>query len=159
MEVCSENITTLKRNLEVRFTSLPALCICSFYPGIHSYLPYCLLTPPPTHPPLLPCRMTAPSCSTRVLVLVTKPRLKAVCQTLSTHLPSLRISYRWETQTAAERRCLLVYSSSDHHRLVFISQEGLTELNTTAIKPQVKPWISSFLSISHNIEEVMVSPQ
>uniref|UniRef100_A0AAQ5XHU9 Conserved oligomeric Golgi complex subunit 4 n=1 Tax=Amphiprion ocellaris TaxID=80972 RepID=A0AAQ5XHU9_AMPOC len=32
-------------------------------------------------------------------------------------------------------------------------QEGLTELNTTAIKPQVKPWISSFLSISHNIEE------
>ncbi|KAI9528412.1 Golgi transport complex subunit 4 [Dissostichus eleginoides] len=32
-------------------------------------------------------------------------------------------------------------------------QEGLTELNTTAIKSQVKPWISSFLSISHNIEE------
>ncbi|KAM3625328.1 uncharacterized protein V6R79_010323 [Siganus canaliculatus] len=32
-------------------------------------------------------------------------------------------------------------------------QEGVTELNTTAIKPQVKPWISSFLSISHNIEE------
>ncbi|XP_069037408.1 conserved oligomeric Golgi complex subunit 4 [Lepisosteus oculatus] len=32
-------------------------------------------------------------------------------------------------------------------------QEGLTELNNTAIKPQVKPWVSSFLSISHNIEE------
>ncbi|XP_047220119.1 conserved oligomeric Golgi complex subunit 4 [Girardinichthys multiradiatus] len=32
-------------------------------------------------------------------------------------------------------------------------QEGLTELNTTAVKPQIKPWISSFLSISHNIEE------
>uniref|UniRef100_A0A8D3EB46 Conserved oligomeric Golgi complex subunit 4 n=1 Tax=Scophthalmus maximus TaxID=52904 RepID=A0A8D3EB46_SCOMX len=32
-------------------------------------------------------------------------------------------------------------------------QEGLTELNTTAVKPQVKPWISSFLAISHNIEE------
>ncbi|XP_077420412.1 conserved oligomeric Golgi complex subunit 4 [Vanacampus margaritifer] len=32
-------------------------------------------------------------------------------------------------------------------------QEGLTELNTTAIKPQIKPWISGFLSISHNIEE------
>uniref|UniRef100_A0A1A8S1L5 Conserved oligomeric Golgi complex subunit 4 n=1 Tax=Nothobranchius rachovii TaxID=451742 RepID=A0A1A8S1L5_9TELE len=32
-------------------------------------------------------------------------------------------------------------------------QEGLMELNTTAIKPQVKPWISNFLSISHNIEE------
>ncbi|CAI5645628.1 unnamed protein product [Oreochromis niloticus] len=31
--------------------------------------------------------------------------------------------------------------------------QGLTELNTTAVKPQVKPWISSFLSISHNIEE------
>ncbi|XP_070985575.1 conserved oligomeric Golgi complex subunit 4-like isoform X2 [Oncorhynchus clarkii lewisi] len=36
-------------------------------------------------------------------------------------------------------------------------QEGLTELNTTAIKPQVKPWISSFLSISHNIEEAGLS--
>ncbi|KAG2469810.1 COG4 protein, partial [Polypterus senegalus] len=32
-------------------------------------------------------------------------------------------------------------------------QEGLTELNTTSIKPQVKPWITSLLSISHNIEE------
>ncbi|CAB1451929.1 unnamed protein product [Pleuronectes platessa] len=32
-------------------------------------------------------------------------------------------------------------------------QEGLTELNTTAVKPQVKPWISSFLAISHNVEE------
>ncbi|TNN87457.1 Conserved oligomeric Golgi complex subunit 4 [Liparis tanakae] len=33
------------------------------------------------------------------------------------------------------------------------TQEGLTELNTTAIKSQIKPWISSFLSITHNIEE------
>uniref|UniRef100_UPI00398F50E2 conserved oligomeric Golgi complex subunit 4 isoform X1 n=2 Tax=Pristiophorus japonicus TaxID=55135 RepID=UPI00398F50E2 len=32
-------------------------------------------------------------------------------------------------------------------------QEGLAELNTTAIKPQLKPWITGFLSISHNIEE------
>ncbi|XP_037401397.1 conserved oligomeric Golgi complex subunit 4 [Pygocentrus nattereri] len=32
-------------------------------------------------------------------------------------------------------------------------QEGLQELNNTAIKPQVKPWISNFLSVSHNIEE------
>lgn len=37
-------------------------------------------------------------------------------------------------------------------------KEGLTELSTTAIKPQVKPWISCFLSISHNIEEVMLWP-
>lgn len=37
-----------------------------------------------------------------------------------------------------------------------VPQEGLSELNTTAIKPQVKPWISGFLSISHNIEEVTV---
>lgn len=42
------------------------------------------------------------------------------------------------------------------HIEIFVSQEGLTELNTTAIKPQVKPWISSFLAISHNIEEVTV---
>ncbi|XP_004584070.2 conserved oligomeric Golgi complex subunit 4 [Ochotona princeps] len=32
-------------------------------------------------------------------------------------------------------------------------QEGLAELNSTAIKPQVQPWINTFLSISHNIEE------
>ncbi|XP_038610097.1 conserved oligomeric Golgi complex subunit 4 [Tachyglossus aculeatus] len=32
-------------------------------------------------------------------------------------------------------------------------QEGLSELNSTAIKPQVKPWINIFLSVSHNIEE------
>uniref|UniRef100_A0A8B9FXC4 Conserved oligomeric Golgi complex subunit 4 n=1 Tax=Amazona collaria TaxID=241587 RepID=A0A8B9FXC4_9PSIT len=32
-------------------------------------------------------------------------------------------------------------------------QEGLSELNSTAIKPQVKPWINLFLSVSHNIEE------
>uniref|UniRef100_A0A8C9WM68 Conserved oligomeric Golgi complex subunit 4 n=1 Tax=Scleropages formosus TaxID=113540 RepID=A0A8C9WM68_SCLFO len=44
----------------------------------------------------------------------------------------------------------LVSTSSKFKDLL---QEGLTELNTTAIKPQVKPWISNFLSISHNIEE------
>ncbi|XP_044788098.1 conserved oligomeric Golgi complex subunit 4 isoform X2 [Bubalus bubalis] len=32
-------------------------------------------------------------------------------------------------------------------------QEGLTELSSTAIKPQVQPWINTFLSVSHNIEE------
>ncbi|KAK1330580.1 hypothetical protein QTO34_010775 [Cnephaeus nilssonii] len=32
-------------------------------------------------------------------------------------------------------------------------QEGLAELNNTAIKPQVQPWINTFLSVSHNIEE------
>ncbi|KAM8945300.1 conserved oligomeric Golgi complex subunit 4 [Pelodytes ibericus] len=32
-------------------------------------------------------------------------------------------------------------------------QEGLGELNGTVIKPQVKPWINLFLSVSHNIEE------
>ncbi|XP_037733582.1 conserved oligomeric Golgi complex subunit 4 isoform X2 [Chelonia mydas] len=32
-------------------------------------------------------------------------------------------------------------------------QEGLSELNSTAVKPQVKPWINLFLSVSHNIEE------
>ncbi|KAG8572586.1 hypothetical protein GDO81_012098 [Engystomops pustulosus] len=32
-------------------------------------------------------------------------------------------------------------------------QEGLGELNSTAVKPQVKPWINVFLSVSHNIEE------
>ncbi|KAL7978787.1 hypothetical protein Chor_013276 [Crotalus horridus] len=32
-------------------------------------------------------------------------------------------------------------------------QEGLNELNNSAVKPQVKPWINLFLSVSHNIEE------
>uniref|UniRef100_A0A8C2LM94 Conserved oligomeric Golgi complex subunit 4 n=1 Tax=Cricetulus griseus TaxID=10029 RepID=A0A8C2LM94_CRIGR len=32
-------------------------------------------------------------------------------------------------------------------------QEGLTELNSSAVKPQVQPWINTFLSVSHNIEE------
>ncbi|XP_066494092.1 conserved oligomeric Golgi complex subunit 4-like [Tiliqua scincoides] len=32
-------------------------------------------------------------------------------------------------------------------------QEGLSELTNSAIKPQVKPWINLFLSVSHNIEE------
>jgi len=39
------------------------------------------------------------------------------------------------------------------YRFVYV-QEGLQELNNTSIRPQVKPWISSFLSVSHNIEEV-----
>uniref|UniRef100_A0A4W3IUY0 Conserved oligomeric Golgi complex subunit 4 n=1 Tax=Callorhinchus milii TaxID=7868 RepID=A0A4W3IUY0_CALMI len=32
-------------------------------------------------------------------------------------------------------------------------QEGLAELNSTAVKPQLKPWINGFLSVTHNIEE------
>lgn len=36
-------------------------------------------------------------------------------------------------------------------------QEGLAELNSTAIKPQVQPWINTFLSVSHNIEEVSLT--
>ncbi|XP_068594461.1 conserved oligomeric Golgi complex subunit 4 [Brachionichthys hirsutus] len=55
-------------------------------------------------------------------------------------------------EQAKVESCLsdLVNTSSKFKDLL---QEGLTELNTTAIKPQLKPWISSFLSISHNIEE------
>uniref|UniRef100_A0A8C1A486 Conserved oligomeric Golgi complex subunit 4 n=1 Tax=Cyprinus carpio carpio TaxID=630221 RepID=A0A8C1A486_CYPCA len=44
----------------------------------------------------------------------------------------------------------LVNTSS---RFKDLLQEGLQELNNTSIRPQVKPWISSFLSVSHNIEE------
>uniref|UniRef100_A0A8C5RP94 Conserved oligomeric Golgi complex subunit 4 n=1 Tax=Laticauda laticaudata TaxID=8630 RepID=A0A8C5RP94_LATLA len=32
-------------------------------------------------------------------------------------------------------------------------QEGLNELTSSAVKPQVKPYINLFLSVSHNIEE------
>lgn len=41
--------------------------------------------------------------------------------------------------------------------LCLVLQEGLTELNSTAIKPQVQPWINTFLSVSHNIEEVSLT--
>uniref|UniRef100_A0A672P2P2 Conserved oligomeric Golgi complex subunit 4 n=1 Tax=Sinocyclocheilus grahami TaxID=75366 RepID=A0A672P2P2_SINGR len=44
----------------------------------------------------------------------------------------------------------LVNTSS---RFKDLLQEGLQDLNNTSIRPQVKPWISSFLSLSHNIEE------
>ncbi|KAJ3592861.1 hypothetical protein NHX12_005199 [Muraenolepis orangiensis] len=47
----------------------------------------------------------------------------------------------------------LVNTSSKFKDLL---QEGLTELNATAIKPQVKPWITAFLSITHNIEEQLI---
>lgn len=38
-------------------------------------------------------------------------------------------------------------------------QEGLAELNSSAVKPQVQPWINTFLSVSHNIEEVSLTQQ
>lgn len=50
-------------------------------------------SPPPPHTH----RTTAPSCSIRVPALLNKQRLKAVCQTSSTHLPSLKIYYRLES--------------------------------------------------------------
>lgn len=86
MEACSENITTLKRNLEVRFTSgsfhfrllvYDALALCS---------EMCFS--------FLPRRTTAPGCSARALPQANRPRSKAVYQIWSTHLPSSRISYR-----------------------------------------------------------------
>ncbi|XP_015275299.1 PREDICTED: conserved oligomeric Golgi complex subunit 4 [Gekko japonicus] len=39
------------------------------------------------------------------------------------------------------------------HKFRDLLQEGLNELTNSAIKPQVKPWINLFLSVSHNIEE------
>uniref|UniRef100_A0A2K6M8J8 Conserved oligomeric Golgi complex subunit 4 n=1 Tax=Rhinopithecus bieti TaxID=61621 RepID=A0A2K6M8J8_RHIBE len=51
-------------------------------------------------------------------------------------------------QVGRDEVCLLCYMSPP-----CLVQEGLTELNSTAIKPQVQPWINSFFSVSHNIEE------
>ncbi len=33
---------------------------------------------------------------------------------------------------------------------------GFSQLNSSAIKPVIKPWVGSFLSTSHNISEVSV---
>lgn len=152
VEACSENITTLKRNLEVRFTS------ASFHFSLLIYdcLPLCLEM---CSFFWAPRRTTVPSCSVRAPPPVSKPRSRAVYRTLSTHLPSSTISYRSRTQPQQRQprpgiTLVSVWLSPGLTRFVLFLQEGLSELNTTAIKPQVKPWISSFLSISHNIEEV-----
>lgn len=74
----------------------------------------------------------------------------------------------WQTQGGGsggrEGRgtCLLRLTSLPCLCLVFALslpclQEGLAELNSTAIKPQVQPWINTFLSVSHNIEEVSLT--
>lgn len=114
-----------------------------------------------------PCRATVPSCSVKALPPVNKPRSKAVYQILSAHLPSSRISYRSQIPATAAllrfthckptKSCGCVVTGFVQSDVCAVSQEGLSELNSTAIKPQVKPWISSFLSISHNIEEVTIS--
>ena len=35
----------------------------------------------------------------------------------------------------------------------FLSQYGLSQLNSSAIKPRIKPLVDMFLSMSHNISE------
>ncbi|CDQ99991.1 unnamed protein product, partial [Oncorhynchus mykiss] len=57
------------------------------------------------------------------------------------------------TQTLTSKLNIECTENAKASFLVRNTHRGLTELNTTAIKPQVKPWISSFLSISHSIEE------
>lgn len=83
VEVCSENITTLKRNLEVKSTSLP-----KDLPLLKSFS-YKLK--------LYPGRMTAPSCLVREWDLESRPKLKAACLTWSAHPLSSKISYRLVT--------------------------------------------------------------
>lgn len=58
---------------------------------------------------------------------------------------------------AEERKGKVYASSVSDVSLPLFPQEGLTELNSTAIKPQVQPWINTFLSVSHNIEEVSLT--
>ena len=72
-------------------------------------------------------------------------RAPAVCHMDSCSMPADIL------QSVRRPVCVSVLNCVVH---VCLLQEGLTELNNTAIKPQVKPWISNFLSISHNIEEV-----
>ncbi|XP_075694366.1 conserved oligomeric Golgi complex subunit 4 isoform X2 [Rhinoderma darwinii] len=56
-------------------------------------------------------------------------------------------------QAKAKIESGLADMASDANKFRDLLQEGLGELNSTAIKPQVKPWINLFLSVSHNIEE------
>ncbi|XP_063801941.1 conserved oligomeric Golgi complex subunit 4 isoform X1 [Pseudophryne corroboree] len=56
-------------------------------------------------------------------------------------------------QAKAKIESCLTDMASVSNKFRDLLQEGLGELNSTAIKPQVKPWINLFLSVSHNIEE------
>ncbi|XP_036819965.1 conserved oligomeric Golgi complex subunit 4 isoform X1 [Oncorhynchus mykiss] len=104
VEVCSENITTLKRNLESDCSKLFTQGAGS---GEQAKIDSCLSD-----------------------MVNTSSKFKDLLQVGG---------------------CRSILRSERH--MICLCAEGLTELNTTAIKPQVKPWISSFLSISHNIEE------
>ncbi|XP_067409381.1 conserved oligomeric Golgi complex subunit 4 [Emydura macquarii macquarii] len=56
-------------------------------------------------------------------------------------------------QAEAKIESCLADMAAVSNKLRDLLQEGLNELNSTAVKPQVKPWINLFLSVSHNIEE------
>lgn len=81
-------------------------------------------------------------------------RLVQICGSVS---PACGEGVRQHHDSLSVRVCV----SLDIHCAQSLSsyplQEGLNELNSTAIKPQVKPWINLFLSVSHNIEEVRLS--
>lgn len=108
VEVCSENITTLKRNLEVGLCHSSSFLLfivlfIFFSPEIKkNYI-------------FFPVRTTAPSCSVRGSALESKPRLRAVCPTLSARPQSSKIYYRLDvhadTHTHTPHACL--------HRLVY----------------------------------------
>uniref|UniRef100_A0A8D0GFT0 Conserved oligomeric Golgi complex subunit 4 n=1 Tax=Sphenodon punctatus TaxID=8508 RepID=A0A8D0GFT0_SPHPU len=83
-------------------------------------------------------------CSENIMTL--KKTLESDCTKL------LSQGFGSEQAQAKIDSCLsdLVAVSSKFRDLL---QEGLNELTTSAVKPQVKPWINLFLSVSHNVEE------
>ncbi|XP_066290971.1 conserved oligomeric Golgi complex subunit 4-like [Branchiostoma lanceolatum] len=84
----------------------------------------------------------AEACSENILLL--KASLEDEC---ARHFPQAG-----EQGKAKLDSCLSDLASLSH-RFKNMLQEGLAELDSSAIKPQVKPWVATFHSFSHNITE------
>ncbi|GAB5582464.1 conserved oligomeric Golgi complex subunit 4 [Prionailurus iriomotensis] len=148
VEVCSENISTLKKTLESLCNSSTLLLL--LWPKQHKLLRRLQEI---QAVPGKPKRVTAPSCSARALEgSRPRPNLTAAFLTWLPCPTNSETSCRlWTGPQESLRTGRVPWWSRDGWSRR--EGEGLTELNSTAIKPQVQPWINTFLSVSHNIEE------
>lgn len=160
VEACSENITTLKRNLEVRVTSGSFHFTLVIYDCLPLCFEMCSFPPLQNDCSKLFSQGTATGEQAKIEsclsdLVNTSAKFKDLLQVTNTATAAL-LPFALSLCKPTES-CGCVVTGLVRSEVCAVSQEGLSELNTTAIKPQVKPWISSFLSISHNIEEVMIS--
>ncbi|OXB74067.1 UNVERIFIED_CONTAM: hypothetical protein H355_003130 [Colinus virginianus] len=122
VEVCSENIMTLKKTLEI-----PDIC-----------------------PPALGRTNLELSEFSSISSI---PRSNWKYQFLQSDCAKLLSQGFGGEQAQAKIDSCLSDMADVSNKFRDLLQEGVNDLNNTAIKPQVKPWINLFLSISHSIEE------